>query len=89
MVIRASKLVMVNTTMTDVLKGHKTDGRLNPNERVHLEEMVDSNIPPRQMYTNLKKRNRTTSTTIKHVYNNASYRYRRSIGVRGMTCNIS
>nr|ABN05752.1 Ovarian tumour, otubain, related [Medicago truncatula] len=67
-----------NHDMTDVLKGHKTVGRLNPNERVHLEEMVDSNVPPRQMLTNLKKRNRTTSTTIKHVYN-ASYRYRRSI----------
>ncbi|AES62388.1 FAR1 DNA-binding domain protein [Medicago truncatula] len=67
-----------NHDMTDVLKGHKTVGHLNPNERVHLEEMVDSNVPPRQMFTNLKKMNRTTSTTIKHVYN-ASYRYRRSI----------
>ncbi|XP_024640748.1 protein FAR1-RELATED SEQUENCE 5-like [Medicago truncatula] len=67
-----------NHDMTDVLKGHKIVGRLNPNERVHLEEMVDSNVPPRQMLTNLKKRNCTTSTTIKHVCN-ASYRYRRSI----------
>jgi len=67
-----------NHDMTDVLKGYKTVGRLNPNECVHLEEMVDSNIPPRQMLTNLKKRNRTTSNTIKHVYN-ASYMYRRSI----------
>jgi len=58
-----------NHDMTDVLKGHKTAGCLNPNERVHLEEMVDSNVPPRQMLTNLKKRNCTTSTTIKHVYN--------------------
>jgi len=41
-----------NHDMTDVLKGHKTAGRLNPNERVHLHEMVDSNIPPRQMLTN-------------------------------------
>ncbi|KEH39151.1 FAR1 DNA-binding domain protein [Medicago truncatula] len=67
-----------NHDMTDVLKGHKTVGRLNANERVHLEEMVDSNVPSRQMLTNLKKRNRTNSTTSKHVYN-ASYRYRRSI----------
>ena len=67
-----------NHDMTDVLKGHKTVGRLNPNEPVHLEEMVDSNVPPRQMLTNLKKMNCTTSTTIKHIYN-ASYRYRRSI----------
>jgi len=67
-----------NHDMTDVLKGHKTVGRLNPNERVHLQEMVDSNIPPGQMLANLKKRNRTTSTTIKHVYN-ASYTYRQSI----------
>ncbi|XP_024632927.1 protein FAR1-RELATED SEQUENCE 5 [Medicago truncatula] len=62
-----------NHDMTDVLKGHKTVGRLNANERVHLEEMVDSNVPSRQMLTNLKKRNRTNSTTSKHVYN-ASYR---------------
>jgi len=68
-----------NHGMTDVLKGHKTFGHLNPNERVHLQEMVDSNIPPRQMLTNLRKRNRTTSTTIKRVYN-ATHRYRRSIG---------
>ncbi|AES74180.1 FAR1 DNA-binding domain protein [Medicago truncatula] len=54
-----------NHDMTDVLKGHKTVGRLNPNERVHLQEMVDSNIPPRQMLTNLRKRNCTTSTAIK------------------------
>ncbi|KEH27873.1 hypothetical protein MTR_5g046145 [Medicago truncatula] len=47
-----------NHDMTDVLKGHKTVGRLNPNERVHLEEMVDSNVPLRQMLTILKKRNR-------------------------------
>jgi len=67
-----------NHDMTDVLKGHKTAGRLNPNERVHIQEMVDSNIPLRQMLTNLQKRNRTTSTTIKHVYN-ACHRYRRSI----------
>jgi len=67
-----------NHDMTDVLKGHKTAGRLYPNERVHLQEMVDSNIPSRQMLTNLRKRNRTTSTTIKHVYN-ACHMYRRSI----------
>jgi len=67
-----------NHDMTDVLKGHKIVGRLNPNERVHLQEMMDSNIPSRQMLTNLQKRNCTTSTTIKHVYN-ASHRYRRSI----------
>jgi hypothetical protein len=67
-----------NHDMIDVLKGHKTVGRLNPNGRVHLNEMVDSNVPPRQMLTNLRKRNRTTSTTIKHVYN-LSHRYRRSI----------
>jgi len=67
-----------NHDMANVLKGHKTAGRLNPNERVHLQEMVDSNIPPRQMLTNLRKRNRTTSTTIKHVYN-ACHRYRLSI----------
>jgi len=41
-----------NHEMTDVLKGHKTVGRLNPYERVHLQEMVDSNIPLRQMLTN-------------------------------------
>ena len=41
-----------NHDMTNVLKGHKTFGRLNPNERVHLQEIVDSNIPPRQMLTN-------------------------------------
>jgi len=64
--------------MTNVLKVHKIVGRLNPNERVHLQEMVDSNIPPRQMFTNLRKRNNTTSTTIKHVYNGC-HRYRRSI----------
>jgi len=67
-----------NHNMTDVLKGHKTVSRLNPNKRVHLQEMVDSNVPVRQMLTNLRKRNRTTSTTIKHVYN-ACHRYRRSI----------
>jgi len=64
--------------MTDVLEGHKTVGRLNPNERMHLHEMVESNVPPRQMLSNLRKRNRSTSTTIKHVYN-ACHRYRRSI----------
>jgi len=67
-----------NHDMTDLLKGHKNVGHLNPNEHVHLHEMVDSNVPPRQMFTNLRKRNRTTSTTIKHVYN-ACHRYRRSI----------
>jgi len=53
-----------NHDMTDVLKGHKTAGRLNPNECVHLHEMVELNVPPRHMLTNLRKRNRTTSTTI-------------------------
>jgi len=67
-----------NHDMTNVLKGRKTVGRLNPYKRVHLQEIVDSNIPPRQMLTNLQKRNRTTSTTIKHVYN-ACHNYRRSI----------
>jgi hypothetical protein len=67
-----------NHDMTDVLKGHKTAGHLNPNERVHLQEKVDSNIPPSQILTNLRKRNRTTSTTIKHFYN-ACHMYRRSI----------
>ena len=67
-----------NHDMTDVLKGHKTAGRLNPNERVHIQEMVDSNIPLRQMLTNLRKRNCTASTIIKHVYN-ACHKYRRSI----------
>ena len=67
-----------NHDMTDVLKGHKTVGRLNPNERVHLHEMVESNVPPRQMLTNSQKRNNTASTTIKHV-SNACHRYRRSI----------
>jgi len=47
-----------NHEMTYVLKGHKTVGRLNPNERVHLQEMVDSNLPLRQTLTNLQKRNR-------------------------------
>jgi len=74
-----------NHDMTDVLKGHKTVGRLNPNECVHLNEMVDSNVPSRQMLTNLRKRNCTTSTTIKHVYN-ACHRYRRSI--RGTRTNM-
>ena len=58
-----------NHEMADVLKGHKTVGRLNPNERVHLYEMAESNVPLRQMLTNLRKRNKNTSTTIKHVYN--------------------
>ena len=71
--------------MTDVMKGHKTVGRLNPNELVHLHEMVRSNVPPRQILTNLRKRNHTTSTTIKHVYN-ACHMYRRSI--RGMRTNM-
>ena len=74
-----------NHDMTDVLKGHKTVGCLNPNERVHLNEMVGSNFPPKKMLTNLRKRNRTTSTTIKHVYN-ACHRYRRSI--RGTRMNM-
>ena len=67
-----------NHDMTDVLKGHKIVGRLNPNEHLHLNEMVDSNIPSRKMLTNLWKRNRIISTTIKHVHN-ACHRYRRSI----------
>jgi len=67
-----------NHDMKDVLKDHKTTGPLTPNERVHLHEMVDSNVPPRQMLTILRKRNHTTSNTIKHVYN-ACHIYRRSI----------
>jgi len=64
--------------MADVLKGHKTVGRLNPNERVHLYEMVESNVPPRKMLTNLRKRNINTSITIKHIYN-ACHRFRKFI----------
>jgi len=64
--------------MENMLKGHKTTGRLNPNERVHLYEMAESKVPSRQMLTNLRKRNKKTSTTIKHVYT-ATHRYRQSI----------
>jgi len=67
-----------NHNMTDVLKGHKTIGRLNSNERIHLHEMVESNVPPRKMLTNLRKRNKKTSTAIKHVYN-ACHKYKQSI----------
>jgi len=66
-----------NHDMANVLKGHKTAGRLTPNERVHLYEMAKSNVPPRQMLTNLRKRNKNTSTTTKHVYN-ACHRFRES-----------
>ena len=58
-----------NHDMANVLKGHKTSRHLNPNEHVHLYEMTESNVPSRQMLTNLRKRNINTSTTIKHVYN--------------------
>jgi len=54
-----------NHDMEDVLKGHKTTRRLNPNERIHLHKMRESNVPPRQMITNLRKRNKNTSTTTK------------------------
>ena len=67
-----------NHDMEDVLKGHKITGRLNPNECVHLYEMAESNVPPRQMLTNLRKRNINTSTTIEHFYN-ACHRFRTSI----------
>ncbi|XP_024632764.1 protein FAR1-RELATED SEQUENCE 5-like [Medicago truncatula] len=70
---------------SNVLKGHKTFRRLNPNECVHLYEIDESNVPPRQMITNLRKRNINTSTTIKHVYNSC-YRYRKSI--RGSRNNM-
>ena len=63
---------------TYVLNAHKTVGHLNPNERVHLNEMEYSNVPLRQMLTNLRKRSINTSTTIKHVYN-ACHRYMQSI----------
>jgi len=58
-----------NHDMADVLKGHKSVECLNPNERVDLYEMAESKVPLRQMLTNLRKSNRNTSTTIKHVYN--------------------
>jgi len=64
--------------MANVLKGHKTVGRLNSNERVHLYEMTESKVSPRQMLTNLRKRNKNTSTTIKHIYN-ATHRYIKAI----------
>ncbi|XP_024630682.2 protein FAR1-RELATED SEQUENCE 5-like [Medicago truncatula] len=72
-----------NHDMADVLKGHKTVGSLNPNERVHLYEMAEPKVPPRQMLTNLRKRNKHTSTTIKHVYN-ATHRYR----IRGLRTDM-
>jgi len=71
--------------MTNVLKGHKTVECLNPNEHIHLYEMAESNIPPRQMLTNLRKRNINTSTIIKHVYN-ACHRFRQS--TRGSRTNM-
>ena len=64
--------------MANVLKGYKTTGRLSPNERIHLHEMAESNVPPRKMLTNLSKRNINTSTNIKNVYN-ACHEYRQSI----------
>jgi hypothetical protein len=64
--------------MTSVLKGHKTAGRPNPNECVHLYEMAESKVSQRQMLINLRKRNINTSTTIKHV-DNACHKFRKPI----------
>jgi hypothetical protein len=64
-----------NHDIEDVLKGHKTAERLNPNECIHLHEMAESSVPPRQIPTKLRKRNNNTLTTIKHVYN-ACHLYR-------------
>jgi len=64
--------------MADELKGHRTIGRLNPNESRYLRELIDSNVPPRKILTNLRDKNGRTSTTIKHIYN-ACRRYRKSI----------
>jgi len=36
-----------NHDMVDVLKGHKISGRLNPNERLHLHEKAESDVPLR------------------------------------------
>lgn len=73
-------MLTVHTTITwqRCLKGHQTYGRLNPNERIHLHEMAESNNPPRKILSNLTKRNNTTSTTIKHIYN-VCHMYRKSI----------
>ena len=67
-----------NHDMAEVLKGHKTVGRLNPNEKDILRNLTDSNVPPRHILTSLRKRNSKTATTIKHIYN-ARTRHRKSV----------
>jgi len=67
-----------NHEMADVLKGHKIVGCLNSNESRYLCELTDSNVPPREILTNLRKRKSRTSTTIGHIHN-ACYKYRQSI----------
>lgn len=54
--------------MADELKGHKTDGRLNPYKSRYLRDLIDSKVPLRQILTNLRNRNGIISTTIKHIY---------------------
>jgi hypothetical protein len=74
-----------NHEMTDVLKGHKTTGRLNSNESLYLRELTKSNVSPRQILTNLRKRNSKTLTTIKNI-DNVCHMYRQSI--RGTRTDI-
>jgi len=58
-----------NHEMSDKLTSHKTTRRLNSNESRYLRELTYSNLPLRKFFTNLRKRNSRTSTTIKHIYN--------------------
>jgi len=55
--------------MVDVLKGHKTIGRLNPNDSGLLRDLTYSMVPSRQILTSLRHRDSRTTTIIKHIYN--------------------
>jgi hypothetical protein len=62
--------------MTQNFQGHKYAERLRPEEKKLVQELTDNMAAPRNIMATLKKRRKTTATTMKHIYN-ARYRMKK------------
>jgi hypothetical protein len=57
--------------MVNRLEGHKYAERPIPKEAALVREMSKNNAPPRNILSTIRKKNSTSATTIKHIYNAA------------------
>jgi uncharacterized membrane protein len=60
------------------LEGHILAGRLKPDEKECVRQMTRNLVPPRNILSTLKERNKESKTAIKQVYNERQ-RYKRDV----------